>query len=275
MSNDPPARAHRLSSTQGQTLPAKQGAEPVTTGLSDAFVVHEWGTFTSLQDHTGACITGMHHDDAPLPPFVYFEGYVPGRRGGDPLTPKDSAPNKATGADLTPAFPLSEPTQRMETPVIYVHSAQARAVTVRVNFPFGLITQWFPDVAALTPQGPVVADIAGGSAVWQVQVDPQLDASLAPPVSADNIWAPSRQVQVPALRAVTVRQSRGATQPEVEQVEKFIFYRGVADLRRRSRCRAKATACCGCSIGRHSPWRRRFCCTSWMPTTADLPRSVP
>src|SRR5207302_8737270 len=34
-------------------------------------VVHEWGTFTSLQDETGRAIGGINSDDEPVPRFVH------------------------------------------------------------------------------------------------------------------------------------------------------------------------------------------------------------
>ena len=33
-------------------------------------VVHEWGTFTSLQDEAGEAIGGINADDEPVPRFV-------------------------------------------------------------------------------------------------------------------------------------------------------------------------------------------------------------
>src|SRR5437870_1291138 len=38
---------------------------------SDPLVVHEWGTFTSLQDENGRSIGGLNVDDEPLPKFVH------------------------------------------------------------------------------------------------------------------------------------------------------------------------------------------------------------
>src|SRR5256885_9674535 len=35
-----------------------------------ALIVHEWGTFTSLQDETGRTIGGINNDDEPVPKFV-------------------------------------------------------------------------------------------------------------------------------------------------------------------------------------------------------------
>lgn len=170
-----------------------------------AFLVHEWGTFTSVQDSRGHLLAGMHHDDAPLPPFVRFQGYrVAGRR------PDDES---------------QEPNQRMETPVIYLHSPAVQDVTVRVAFPNGLLTQWYPDVAELLPAESHVRAIGGGLAEWRTHVDPLLDHNLAPQVAADNIWAPSRHVEVATLRTTAARQ--GVSGAQAGEVEKFLFYRGV------------------------------------------------
>src|SRR5438445_12533848 len=34
-------------------------------------IVHEWGTFTSLQDESGRAIGGINSDDEPVPKFVH------------------------------------------------------------------------------------------------------------------------------------------------------------------------------------------------------------
>lgn len=38
---------------------------------TNELVVHEWGTFTSLQDETGRAIGGINSDDEPVPRFVH------------------------------------------------------------------------------------------------------------------------------------------------------------------------------------------------------------
>ncbi len=37
----------------------------------DKLMVHEWGTFTSLQDEAGRQLGGINVDDEPLPTFVH------------------------------------------------------------------------------------------------------------------------------------------------------------------------------------------------------------
>ena len=84
----------------------------ITTSLAgESLVVHEWGTFTSLQDETGRTIGGTNTDEERLPEFVYDLRPV--------RMMKDS--------DLAPRFikfaPVAaeEVTMRLETPVVYFH----------------------------------------------------------------------------------------------------------------------------------------------------------
>src|SRR5277367_1154763 len=42
----------------------------------DRLVVHEWGTFTSLEDESGAPIGGINTDDEPVPAFVHDLHYI-------------------------------------------------------------------------------------------------------------------------------------------------------------------------------------------------------
>src|SRR5688572_27293906 len=43
---------------------------PVGVAAEKTLVVHEWGTFTSLQDEKGEPIGGINTDDEPVPAFV-------------------------------------------------------------------------------------------------------------------------------------------------------------------------------------------------------------
>lgn len=74
-------------------------------------VVHEWGTFTSLQDEAGQAIGGINTDDEPVPAFVH--------RLSDMLllTPTEVPKPFFQGA------PACHPdvTLRLETPVLYFH----------------------------------------------------------------------------------------------------------------------------------------------------------
>src|SRR5688572_8541654 len=46
-------------------------AVPAWAHDAETLVVHEWGTFTSLQDEEGNAIGGINTDDEGLPSFVH------------------------------------------------------------------------------------------------------------------------------------------------------------------------------------------------------------
>ena len=105
------------------TTPAGQGA-------TSELVVHEWGTFTSVPDIHGAA-TEWRPLTAPndLPGFVYTTA----RAGGD----GGVAPRQQTKRSI-------ESTVRMETPVIYFYTGRETKISVKVGFPTGTITEWYP-----------------------------------------------------------------------------------------------------------------------------------
>src|SRR5436305_1473833 len=89
------------------------------------FVVHEWGTFTSVSASDGHLLTGLELEEAPLPPFVQsIAGFSPTNKGWD--------------------RPVCGVTIKMETPVIYFYSAEALTARLEVTFHGGSISQWFP-----------------------------------------------------------------------------------------------------------------------------------
>src|SRR5882672_9800291 len=97
--------------------------------------VHEWGTFTSV-----AGIDGIAADWRPaggptdLPCFVALS---------DPSYSKEignGSANLLGGRE-------GEGKIRMETPVLYFYSPKEATVNVRVSFPHGLITEYYPTIA--------------------------------------------------------------------------------------------------------------------------------
>src|SRR3954469_14232654 len=84
------------------------------------FVVHEWGTLTSVMASDGSLLPGLHHEEEDLPGFVA---------------------DRMAQARETPSV-----VQKMETPVTYFYSAERRTVSAAVDFPRGVFTQWFPYV---------------------------------------------------------------------------------------------------------------------------------
>lgn len=107
----------------------------VSAATDDPFIVHEWGTFTTVQGADGEQIWWRPPASADLPDFVYRAAV-----GGDdrPVTfnPKD----------------LSA-LARMETPVIYFYSQRERVADVRVLFRGGNLTEWYPQSTRVAAQG--------------------------------------------------------------------------------------------------------------------------
>src|SRR5438477_12030332 len=44
--------------------------------IASDLVVHEWGTFTSVQGADGVSLEGLSHEEEPLPDFVYSRAKV-------------------------------------------------------------------------------------------------------------------------------------------------------------------------------------------------------
>ena len=188
-----------LSACKSSTVDTNTGQQ----GL----VVHEWGTFTSMSDSTGTPLVGLHHEDEPLPDFVY-------RRSRESV-------RRQKGAE---ALPVGV-TQKLETPVVYFYSPTAQTVDLEVGFPKGLISEWFPNATDFAPAlDPSAATLipANGAMRWRADLIPAMGTTSFPGVSPEDIWAPSRQVASTPLRTYS---DNG---PEDEQ---FIFYRGIGEFR--------------------------------------------
>jgi hypothetical protein len=169
---------------------------------SQGLFVHEWGTFTSVAGADGSAIDwdslGCPDD---LPKFVNEYGY----RG---------IKWRLTG------------TVRMETPVMYFYSPREITAHVTVQFPHGLITEWYPKARYSVFQDgvPLPANING------------IDTSLRKPTGAIE-WRDIKiqpgassafPVETAASRYYAARETDAAPITVNGEKEKFLFYRGVA-----------------------------------------------
>jgi len=184
-------------------------------------VVHEWGTYTSMQGPNGIPMPGLHHGEEKLPEFVHSRANEQ-KRGINP-PPLPTAATKAgcyfcEVMDWTPT-PNSEleVTQKLETPVIYFykHSNSYSNITATVQFPEGIITETYPRPTLNLPPIGQVQKTGNGLAQWHVKTAPLGTSLEVPYVASDNIWAPSRKVQ-----ANFVENFNG-------EKERHIFYRGL------------------------------------------------
>ena len=178
-------------------------------------VVHEWGTFTSLQNEKGEAVGGINTDDEPVPKFVHrLANFL------------------LLGPTEVPAFffqgaPRCHPdvTMRLETPVLYFHPSEQKIlqdVDVTATFRGGWLSEFYPEAEADAPGvqtnsmafGPLRSNTESTLA-WK---NLALGGDWPGPTTDDHVWTSPR-----AVRAATVRTPGG-------EAEKFLFYRGVAHI---------------------------------------------
>ena len=194
-------------------LSATVSAQNVTSDLT----AHEWGTFTSIAGRDGQAIKWLpQNGSTDLPDFVEH---------------LREANFKAS---------LSG-TVRMETPVLYFYSPRETALSVKVSFAKGLITEWYPHASHVEPSEVRAADVlyqrhGSGSITWDsVTVSPNIAEHLplgAPPLATardpnGDALGKGQRSQYYAARETSSAPLVVKTAGGVEQ-EKFLFYRGVS-----------------------------------------------
>jgi hypothetical protein len=170
---------------------------------TNQLIVHEWGTFTSLQDEAGRTLSGINTDEEPLPDFVHNLGW--------------SAGGVARGKGAPLHFP--EITMRLETPVIYFYPPpDAPPLTIDLNVAFrgGWLTQFFPAALCSAPGAFYQLNAKTiGKLSW-----PQLNVggNANGPATSARAWTAPR-----AVRATSITATNG-------ECERYVFYRGVGRL---------------------------------------------
>jgi hypothetical protein len=172
-------------------------------------VVHEWGTFTSFSGSDGVAVPFVPNN-TDLPRFVYFQENLGG---------KGSYRFLAAG------------TVSMETPVIYFYTDRPQRASVRVDFPQGWITEWYP-YATNAPAHPGENPLARGQSMrWDVGLLPGETVTF-PREKKPNPYYQARATDAVALqtdfRSSDDNHSDVFRGGKVVQYEKFLFYRGVA-----------------------------------------------
>jgi hypothetical protein len=184
----------------GARSPDAASGEEIRKRLApDEYVAHEWGTFTSLVGSNGVAQQGLHHGDETLPSFVECPLGMGYSRCLSLVEPEENSPLSVT--------------QRMETPVIYFYANAPQQVDVTVDFPQGLISEWYPAATEYSPQAGEVTNMSNGYMRWTTDI--LTEQQTLPEVSADEIWQAQREVD---SNQISVNG----------QPEQFIFYRGIA-----------------------------------------------
>jgi hypothetical protein len=184
-------------------------------------IVHEWGTFTSFAGDNGVELEFRPLVTSDLPRFIM-----------NPF----SQPGSPTSFLLKDQFTAL---QRMETPVTYFYTDEPRVVNVRVDFPQGSLTEWYPVVKKFDSgvNNDTNAIVGHSYLDWgTVRLTPEkqfasvrvrdakgkaIPASL-PRVDAGDHYARARETDSAIVE--TVDANRGS------HFEKFLFYRGLGNF---------------------------------------------
>ena len=153
--------------------------------LDDGLTVHEWGTFTSVAGESGGSVSwNVLGCGSDLPRFVIRQG----------LRFKSALPG----------------TIRMETPVMYFYSGREVKADVKVQFPQGTMTEWYPGTRSAPEK---VGSVLGWS---NIKVQPGGSADFPIEKGGNRYYA--------------ARSTDAAPLTVGEQHEKFLFYRGVGSF---------------------------------------------
>lgn len=177
------------------------------------FVVHEWGTFTSVQGQDGKQVQWAPFVRTDLPKFVYDL-------------------ERATTRDIVyfGAKQSTAATVRMETPVIYFYSDTQRVVDVRVSFPEGRVTEWYPQAFFI---GPYTVNNAVQTAEQRRSLIEWKGVTILAPDSGEMSANRLIREDGPASHYYSARATDAnfvrVTSPRAQGVEyeRDLFYRGV------------------------------------------------
>jgi len=191
---------------------------PFLTSDPADLLVHEWGTFTTLQGSDGVTLEGLQHEEEALPDFVHaIDGF--------------SAIDVLIGLAKGVGRPVTGCTVKMETPVTYFYSPRALLVHARVEFEHGMLTQWYPAVAEFgargaSPDEPIDFNkVERGWLDWQIEVlAPKFGADATPAVEDGAAWLSAR---IPEANCVRAHVAAAGEQPAHDETEEFLFYRGL------------------------------------------------
>ncbi len=215
--------------------PAADSKAPGTgqqTESDDPLIVHEWGTFTSFSGSDGVRLEFRPLADEDLPPFV-LDRFL---QAGLPSFGKRMITTRL----------------RMETPVTYFYSKRERDVNVRVDFPQGLLTEFYPPVVSMTPDFKNGEDLSirNSSLDWgKVHLIPQdfvkvniedkdrarlieerLLGGMIPPAAGENHYFHARETDSAIVQVHLDPNPKQPLRPVGDFFEKFLFYRGIGNF---------------------------------------------
>ena len=212
------AKSLKLASALALLLVISLACPALAAG--DRLVVHEWGTFTSLQDEQGRELAGINIDDEPVPAFVHNLNRL---LLSQPVLSSLHWQYRSKGA------PRHHPlvTMRLETPVIYFYPPAGQReplrIDVSIHFQGGWLTEFYPEAHAAAPglkeggfEFGELSESSTSSLAWN---DLAVGTGGVGPATKEHVWVAPRKV--PAANVTTVSG----------ESERYLFYRGVGRIR--------------------------------------------
>jgi len=173
-------------------------------------IVHEWGTFTSIAGKNGVALDWRPlNGPSDLPKFVYNENSGDGYRG---------TYNNSGGKGAVARV-------RMETPVIYFYTPKEMDVNVRVVFPEGKITEWYPQAGYVNDNysaNQTAHTFANGINWGTIKLLPNVKENFLREAAYSHYY-PARETDSVQIQVCN------ADKTKIEH-EKFLFYRGVGNF---------------------------------------------
>jgi len=175
---------------------------------------HEWGTFTTVAGENGTAIDWLPlGGPSDLPCFVeHFQNkatikIAPEYTGG-PVIDYEKARSSLLGR------------VRMETPVLYFYGGQDTTLNVKVRFPHGLMTEWYPHANVnemIIGPNTLKQNNPAATIEWSnVRLTPRATPNFPGGDGASHYYA--------------ARATEASPLAVADQRERFLFYRGVADF---------------------------------------------
>jgi hypothetical protein len=175
---------------------------------NSGYTAHEWGTFTSVQGSDGVQMEWNPFVAAELPKFIY-----------DRNRPNHEANRQDFALFASKTAFIAR--QRMETPVIYFYSPEKKTVDVRVDFPSGIMTEWYPHATSCDAQRQPGQTNKNSYLEWKgVEIDPTFKNATLPVDAGKSHYYAARDAGASVLR---VNNAPGGS----TESESFLFYRGV------------------------------------------------
>lgn len=231
--------AEDTTTAKNPSSPAESVSGRLQDNGDDDFIVHEWGTFTTFSGSNGVFLDfrPLAGPVSDLPDFVLDRASL-------------SSNSRFSKRRIRGRV-------RMETPVTYFYTDKIRDVRVSVDFPEGLLTEFYPPVKEMLPKFDANAAYKEGEPIGDSRLDwgnvtlipiKALVPDITDPTLRDQVanhisqavlptgpnnqhYGQARQTDSALVHVRGTDQAVVGSQPPTQSfLEKFLFYRGVGNF---------------------------------------------